>query len=77
MVFSAGTMHGWIDGLVESAPGSADVRRFTRNILDRMLAHPAPRACVVPEVWCPMPIDVDGDGSVGFAGLLALLAARS
>ncbi|UCG57501.1 MAG: hypothetical protein JSU70_21875 [Phycisphaerales bacterium] len=76
-VFSAGTHHGWGDGLGGWSPGYQKVRRATRNIIQHMLDSPPPPAClqdlaVLASHWlgeCESPdrceyADIDMNGTV-------------
>lgn len=78
MVFTAGTITGWIRELYEQ-PDTAKVERATRNILDRMIATPPPghNGDPVPRYCVPCWPDLNGDGQVNTADFLSYLNAWS
>ncbi len=78
MVFTAGTITGWIRELYEQ-PDTAKVERATRNILDRMLATPPPvhNGDPVRRYCVPCWPDLDGNGQVDTTDFLSYLNAWS
>lgn len=84
-VFSAGTHHGWGDGLGAWSPGYETVRRATRNIIQHMVDSPPPPACsqdlaTLTSHWlgeCESPqwcqyADIDMNGTVDLRDLAHL-----
>jgi hypothetical protein len=87
-VFSAGTHHGWGDGLADWSPNYQTVRIVTRNIIQHMVDAPAPAPslqdlavfmshwldkCRSPN-WCEYS-DVDMSGTVDLIDLAHLAAS--